>query len=315
MLRYAARRVLAIIPLLIIISMALFVLSELLPADPAVIAAGESPTEEEIEAARERLGLDRPLPVRYAEWAGNALQGDLGRSSFAETDVSTAINDRFPVTASLTIVALFISVLVGVPAGIVAALRVNSRFDRFVVGGASLFIAVPPFVAGLYLVRFLAIDRNWFPATGYESIADGGFAGWLHHLILPGVALSMVSIGYFTRQTRSAFVDVMRNDYVRTARAKGMSGRVVVAKHMAKGAAIPIVTAIGLTVGRTIGGSVVVETIFALPGFGSMIINAINTADIYILQGAVVVIAIVVLFVNLLVDVSYGILDPKSRQT
>lgn len=314
MVTFAVRRLLAIVPLLVIISMALFVLAELSPADPAVIAAGANPTAEDIEAARVRLGLDEPLPVRYVKWAGNALQGDLGRSSVFESDVTAAIANRFPVTASLTLVALAIAVVLGIPAGIVAALHVNSRFDRLVVGGASFLIAVPPFVAGLYLVRYLAIDRGWFPATGYERISDGGVIGWLHHLVLPGAALSMVSIGYFTRQTRSAFVDVLGRDYVRTARAKGMPGRVVVTKHMAKGAAIPVLTAIGLTVGRTIGGSVVVESIFALPGFGSLVINAVNTGDINVLQGSVVVLAIVVLVVNLLVDLSYGILDPKTRR-
>lgn len=314
MLKFALRRLLAIIPLLIIISMALFVFVELTPADPAVIAAGENATAEEIEAARVRLGLHEPLPIRYARWAGNAVQGDLGRSSFAATDVTTAIAQRFPVTFSLSVVALAMALLVGVPAGIVAALKVNSRFDRLVVGGASLFIAVPPFVAGLFLVRYLAIDRGWFPATGYVTISRGGVFGWLRHLILPGAALAMISIGYFTRQTRSAFVDVLGRDYVRTARAKGMRSRAVVAKHMAKGAAIPIVTAIGLTVGRTFGGSVVVEAIFALPGFGSLIMTAINTGDINILQGTVVVMAIVVLVANLLVDLSYGFLDPRTRR-
>jgi peptide/nickel transport system permease protein len=313
-LKYAIRRFLALIPLLIIISMSMFVLAALLPGDAAVIAAGDNATPEAIEEARVRLGLDDPLPVRYVEWAGDALHGDLGRSSFASTDVTTAIKQRFPVTLSLTLVALTISVMIGVPAGIIAALRVNSRFDRLLVGSASLFVAVPPFVAGLFLVRWFAISRDWFPATGYVSISEGGFWEWLHHLILPGFALAMVSIGYFTRQTRSAFVDVLGRDYVRTARAKGMKQRVVVGKHMAKAAAIPIVTAIGLTIGRIVGGSVVVESIFAISGFGSLIIGAINTGDIYMLQGIVIVIAIIVLTVNLLVDLSYGVLDPKIRK-
>lgn len=314
MLRFALRRVAAIVPLLIVISMALFVLSELLPGDPAVIAAGgQTATPEAIEAARERMGLNDPLPTRYVRWAADAVRGDLGRSSFAATDVTTAIADRLPVTISLTVVGLGFAFLLGVPAGVIAALRVNTRVDRLLTGGASLLVAVPPFVAGLFLVRFFAIERSWFPAIGYRSIAEGGYWGWFERLVLPGLALSMVSIGYLTRQTRSAFVDIMSRDFVRTARAKGLRAPAVVGKHMAKSAAIPIVTAFGLTVGRTLGGGVVVEAIFALPGFGNLIITAVNTGDINVLQGAVMVVAIMVLLVNLTVDLTYGFFDPKLR--
>ncbi len=315
MVKFVVRRLAAAIPMLLIVSMIMFVVMELLPGDPAVAIAGQDASREVIEQTRERLGLDDPLPVRYARWLGDAVRGDLGESlTTSRQPVVSAVKSRLPVTLSLAAFALVFSVMVSIPLGIVAALRPKSWVDRAVTSLASLGMAIPGFVAALILVLLFAVEWRWFPATGYVSIADGGIVEWARHLVLPALALSTTAVGHFTRQTRAAFSDVFREDYIRTARAKGLSPRTVLAKHAAKSAAIPIITVVGLTAGRLVGGAVTIEIVFALPGFGSLIVNAVSARDVPMIQGAVLVTAIAVTFANLLVDLSYGILNPKVRE-
>jgi peptide/nickel transport system permease protein len=307
------RRLLAAIPLLLFVSLFVFALLELVPGDAARSVAGETATEEEVAATRERLGLDDPFFVRYFTWLWNALQGDLGTSLYSSEGVTSIIAQRLPITASLAVVALIMAIVVGIPIGILAAVRANSFLDRAVTAMAALLMSVPPFVVGLVLVIVFAINMNVFPATGYSEIAEAGLGGWLQHLILPGIAIASISAAEFARQTRGALVDTLGMDYIRTVRAKGLRQPMIIGKHALKNAGIPIVTVVGLQVGRVLAGAVTVEFVFAIPGFGSLAVQSVNQRDVPVILGIVMVSAVVVIVANILVDLSYGYFNPRTR--
>ncbi|MET0147132.1 MAG: ABC transporter permease [Ilumatobacteraceae bacterium] len=313
MLRYIARRVLVAIPLLLIVGFCVFILLDLAPGDAASRVAGENATPEEIIQVRERLGLNDNVIVRYGEWLGNAVQGDLGRSLTTPQDVTDAIWSRLPITGSLALIAITITLVVAIPLGVLAALRPNSLLDRGVSAIAALSMALPPFVIGLILVLLFAVKWAWLPATGYIPFTESP-SEWLKHLILPALALAAIPTAELARQLRGSLVDALGNDYVRTARAKGMKERTVVFKHALKNAAIPVITVFGLQVGRLLAGSVTIEFIFVLPGFGRLAYDAVVSRDVPMIQGVVIVSAIIVITVNLLVDISYGFLNPRLRQ-
>lgn len=313
MLRYIAGRVMVAIPMLLIVGFCVFILLDLAPGDAASRVAGETATPEEIELVRERLGLDENVLVRYGEWLGDAAQGDLGRSLTTPQDVTDAISSRLPITASLALIAILMTLVVAIPLGVLAALRPNSLLDRAVTAIAALSMAVPPFVVGLVLVLLFAVKWQVLPATGYHAFADDPVE-WLKHLILPAIAVAAIPTAELARQLRGSLVDALGNDYVRTARAKGMRERTVVFKHALKNAAIPVITVFGLQIGRVLAGSVTVEFIFVLPGFGRLAYDSVVGRDVPMIQGVVMTSALVVITVNLLVDISYGFLNPRLRR-
>ncbi len=312
-LQYALRRILMIVPLLFLVSLGVFALVLMIPGDPAITIAGENATEEQIEATRERLGLNDPVLVQYVAWAGSALQGDLGTSLFSNESVTGAILARFPVTIALTTAAMLVALLIAVPAGIVAAVHRGRWPDRAATLFASVGISLPNFWVGILLIIAFALMFPIFPAVGYTPISEG-IGAWAHNLVLPGVTLGTAVAAEITRQLRGSLYDVLQQDFIRTARANGLRGSTVIAKHGLKNAAVPVVTVIGFQIGFLLGGSVIVERVFGLPGLGDLAIRAVLQRDIPMIQGIVVVTAVVVMLVNLAVDLSYGYLNPKVRQ-
>ncbi|WP_299950628.1 ABC transporter permease [uncultured Modestobacter sp.] len=313
MLKFISQRVLMAVPVLLLVSLFTFLLLDLLPGDAAVAIAGENATEEQIALTRERLGLDSPFLERFWNWVSSAAQGDLGTSLYTGQSVTEAIGERLPVTASLGLVALLMAVVVAIPLGAIAATRPGSLADRVVISATSLAMAVPPFVLGLVLVVVFAIQLQFLPATGYTAIAEEGLWGWLSHLILPAIAVAGIMAAELARQTRGALLDALSQSYVRTAKARGLRPPTVVGKHALKNAATPIVTVLALQIGHVLGAAVTVEFVFAIPGFGSLAVNAVNLRDVPLIQGVVFVSALVVLAANLLADVVYGYLNPKLR--
>ncbi|GAA4880762.1 ABC transporter permease [Saccharopolyspora cebuensis] len=312
MLTLVARRLAAMVPLLVLVSLIVFGLVLLVPGDPAITIAGENATEEEIAATRDRLGLDDPLLVQYWRWASSAVQGDLGTSMFSNRGVSEAIAERFPATASLTAVAIVMALLIAVPAAVAAATRRGGWIDRTATLGTALGVAMPNFWLGLLLATGVALHLGLLPATGYVPLDDDPVS-WLAHLLLPGFTLGLAAAAELTRQLRSSLIDVFDQDYLRTARAKGLRGGTVVVKHAMKNAATPVVTVLGMRISVLLGGTVVVEQIFGIPGLGQLAITAVLQRDLPMIQGVVVVTAVLVMVANLLVDLSYGYLNPKVR--
>lgn len=313
MLTYVIRRVLMIVPLLFMVSLGVFALVHMIPGDPAITISGENATAEQIEATRTRLGLDDPVLLQYGRWAASAVQGDLGQSLFSSRTVTGAILERFPVTISLTAAAMFFALLISVPAGIIAAINRGRPADRAATLFASLGIAMPNFWLGILLILAFALAYPIFPAVGYTRMTEG-VGPWARSLVLPGITLGMAAAAETTRQLRSSLYDILNQDYIRTARAKGMGSTVVIGKHALKNAAVPVVTVIGFQLAFLLGGTVVVEQVFGLPGLGGLAIRAVLERDIPMIQGIVVITALIVMLVNLLVDLSYAYLDPRVRQ-
>jgi peptide/nickel transport system permease protein len=299
MLRLVARRLVAMIPLLLGVVLVTMLLLQLMPGDPAAILAGDNATPEAISQIRTDLHLDEPI------W-------DLGNSPVSGNSVRSRISVALPITLSLAGVALLFSVVVGVGFGTMAALNQGKRADRVVTAGSSVVQAVPPFVVGLILVIPFAVDRSWFPTSGYVKLGESP-SDWFKHLFLPAVTLALGPAAELARQTRAALVDVLEQDFIRVTRAKGLPEHLVIGKHAAKNALTPVVTVFGLQVGRILGGAVVVETIFGLPGFAALALSAVSTRDVVLIQGVVLVSAVFMLVANLLVDVSYGYFNPKVR--
>jgi peptide/nickel transport system permease protein len=310
---FVGRRLLAVVPLLLIVTVLVFSLILLLPGDAAVALVGlENATEEKLAMVRERLGLDRPLWVQYARWLGHAVRGDLGTSFRTGEPVAEAILQRVPVTLGLAVASTAFGLLVGVPLAIAAAVRRGGALDAVARTVAALGVAVPNFWLGSMLVLVFALEFRWLPATGYVSLAEEPWTGTLH-LVLPTVTLGASAVAEVMRQLRSGLQDVLASEYIRTARAKGLGERGVVAKHALRNALIPIVTIAALTINRIIGATVVVESIFALPGLGRMNLESVLNRDFPTLQGAVLLMAVLVIAINLVADIAYGWVDPRIR--
>lgn len=314
MLRLCVQRLIATVPLVVIASIFIFGLVHLMPGDPAETIAGDSASEEQIEAIRVQLGLDRPVIVQYADWASRAATGDLGTSLFGGVRVADAIMARLPVTLSLTFAATAVALIIGVSAGVTAALRPGSLVDRLVTAAASLGLSVPNFWFGLILVVVFALGLGWFPATGYVPFGQDP-VGWARSLALPAIALGTSGASGLARQTRGAMVDVLQRPFIQSAEAKGLPTRVVVGKHGLKNAAIPVVTVLGLQLSSLLSGAIIIEQVFALPGLGQLAITAVNRRDIPTIQGIVLATTLIVAFTNLLVDICYGWLNPKVRSS
>lgn len=312
MLRLVAKRILALIPLLFIVSVLTFSFTSLLPSDPVDLILGDTGTKEQHAMLRERMGLNRPVYVRYADWLGKALQGDLGTSFFSNVNVRDAVLQRLPVTLSLAAFAAIIAILVGVAAGIAAALRPGSLVDRLATLGATFGQAVPNFWFGLILVAIFAVWLRWFPATGFTRLSESPW-DWLRSVTLPSIALGLSSSAAIARQVRSAMVGVLQQDYVRAARAQGLSRPRVVMKHALTNAMVPVVAVLSFQITVLLGGALVVEQVFAINGLGTLAIGAVRQQDIPMLQGLVLAMVGLVVAVQLATDIVYGLLNPKAR--
>ncbi len=309
------RRLLALIPLLFLVSTGVFSLTLLLPGDPAItLAGGEGASLEDIEAVREALGLNDPFPVRYGRWVAGVLRGDFGISLDSGKPVSDEIRARFPVTFGIAILAVLVALSIGVPAGILGGVRPGSLADRLGVLAASIGIAVPSFWLAMILIAFLAVELGWLPAIGYRGFGQSP-VDWLRHVIMPALALGTAASAAMARQLRAALVDVLGTNYVRTAWAKGAGSGRVLAKHALKNAALPAITILGLQFSSLLGGTVIIEQIFGIPGLGSYSLRAIIANDLPVIQAVTIVFVLVHVLFNLLVDLAYGLLDPRIRLT
>lgn len=306
------RRLLATIPLLIVISIAAFSLSLLLPGDPAVAAAGPNPTTEQIAAARTALNLDQPAPVRYLDWVGNVLHGDFGVSIATGREVRDEIAQRLPVTAAIAGFAVLLAGLLGLVVGTLQALFADRLPDRGLLVLVSLGLSVPNFWLATLLVSLFAVHLGWLPAIGYVSPGTS-IGGWAAHLVLPVVSLAVFPAAELARQVRTGLVAVLGLDYIRAARVRGLSGLRIVGKHALKNAAGPALTIFGLRVGYLFAGAVIIEEIFVLPGLGAYTLQAIENRDATVIQAMVLISALIVVFVNLAVDIVYQTINPRVR--
>ena len=312
MFAYIARRILATVPVMAVVALFVFSLLYIAPGDPAAVIAGDQATPADVERIRQNLGLDRPFLVRFGEWVWRILQGDLGVSIFTNLPVSTMIAQRVQPTLSLMVLTLILAVVIAVPMGVVAAWRQGTLVDRAVMGFAVLGFSVPVFVVGYLLAYVFALELDWLPVQGYTSI-DQGLWPWLENLILPSVALGGVYIALIARITRATMLEVLQQDYIRTARAKGAGQANVLFLHALKNAAVPIVTVIGIGIALLIGGAVVTESVFAIPGLGRLTVDAILRRDYPVIQGVVLLFSFVYVLVNLFIDVLYTLIDPRIR--
>ena len=289
-----------------------FALTLMIPGDAAEYIGGQEANEETIERIREQMGLDRPVPERFGEWVSDVVRGDLGTSLFSSQPVAEAIKSRIPATLSLAIVAMLMALAIAVPAGICAAWFKDRWPDHLVGAVTSLGLAVPSFWLGAMLVLILAVNLGWFPALGYVPITES-LTGWAHRIVLPAFTLCLTPAVELTRQMRGAMLEVLNEDYMRVARSKGLPLRTVLIKHGLKNAAISVVTLTGLAFGYMLSGSVIVERIFGINGVGTLAVNSVIKRDIPMLQGTVVLAAVVVMLSMLLVDIVYGLLNPRLR--
>jgi peptide/nickel transport system permease protein len=312
MLAYTIRRLLATIPVIGMVALFVFSLLYLTPGDPAAVIAGDIATNEDIERIRHKLGLDEPFLTRFVTWAGAVLQGDLGVSIFTNLPVSQLIAQRIEPTLSLAICTLIVAVGVAVPLGVIAAWRAGKLIDRAVMVMSVLGFSMPVFVLAYLLIYLFAIDLDWLPVQGYTPIREG-FWAWLRHLILPSIALGTIYIALIARITRATMLDVLAQDYVRTAHAKGLAPSAVLIGHALKNAAVPIVTVIGIGIALLISGVVVTESVFAIPGIGRLTVDAILRRDYPIIQGVILLFSVVYVLVNLLIDLSYRFFDPRIQ--
>ena len=314
MLRFVFSRLAAVVPVLFVVSCVVFLILRLAPGDPAAVIAGSSATNADIEQIRARLGLDRSLPVQFGIWLGRVLQGDLGYSYFLNKPVTELIAQRLEPTASLAIGTILLAVLIAVPLGAIAAARMGGWVDRALSVLSVAGFSIPVFVTGYVLIYLFAIQLDWLPVQGYRPLGGKeGLAGWARHLILPWAALSIIYVALIARITRAAVSEALTEDYIRTARAKGVSEQVVLIRHALRNAAVPIVTVIGIGVALLIGGVVVTETVFAIPGLGSLTVDVVLNRDFPVIQGLVMFFAVSYVLINLLVDLSYLALDPRIR--
>jgi peptide/nickel transport system permease protein len=309
---YIVRRILATIPVMAVVAIFVFALLYLSPGDPAAIIAGDTATVEDIVRIRAKLGLDEPVYIQFGSWVWRLLQGDLGISIFTNLPVSKLIEQRLEPTVALTITTLIISVLAAIPMGVLAAWKAGSWIDRVVMVFAVLGFSVPIFVLAYMLIFVFAIWADLLPVQGYVSITSG-FWPFLSHMILPSAALGMVFAALIARITRASMLDVLAQDYIRTAQAKGLGSQQVLIGHALKNAAVPIVTIIGIGVALLIGGVVVTETVFAIPGLGRLTVDAILRRDYPIIQGIILIFSGAYVLINLLVDLSYTLIDPRIR--
>lgn len=309
---YIARRFVAMIPVLLLVSVIVFSLIHLTPGDPATSMLGEEATPQAVAALRAKLGLDQPIPVQYAKWLGAVLRGDLGRSIRSNQPVSEAIAERLPVTIELAVLAITISLIIAIPAGIVAAMRRNSALDAGSTFVALLGVSLPNFFLAILLILLFGVKLKLLPPFGYQPITQG-LGGNLQRMILPAITLGTALAAIVTRMMRSSLLEVLDQDYIRTARAKGLGERRMIRAHALKNALMPVVTIVGLQIGGLLGGAIITESIFVLPGIGRLLVDAIFQRDFPLVQGVVLFVSLAFLFSNFAVDLAYAYLDPRIR--
>ena len=312
MLPYIARRLLASIPVIFIVGVLTFSILHIAPGDPAVLMAGEEATPEDVEEMRKALGFDKPIIVQFGKWVGRLLKGDLGTSIFSQHSIASLMKPRIQPTLSLAVLAITLSVGLGVPMGVLAAWKAGNLVDRGVMLFAVLGFSVPVFWLGFLFIWAFAVKLHLFPAVGFVPITEGVFP-FLRSLTLPALSNAIPFSALVARMTRSTMIEVMNEDYIRTARAKGLSEAVVTIRHGLRNASIPIVTVIGLVFAALVGGAVVTETVFAIPGLGRLLVDGVVRRDFPIVQAMLMVVAVGYVFVNLMVDIAYAFLDPRIR--
>ena len=312
MIRHVLLRILHLIPTLFLASMVIFFIIVKAPGDPAQITAGPEATPEQLAAERARLGLDKPLPVRYAVWLSDVVHLNLGYSLLARRQVTQMIGEAIPQTLRLTLASMVLSILIGFPIGILAAVRQNSRLDAVVTGLSSVGLALPSFWLGILLIITFSVRFRWLPPSGVGDPDQGSWYN-LRYLVMPVVTIAASNLAVFARFVRSAMIDALAADYVRTARAKGLGQRAVVVRHALKNAMIPVVTILGIQFGRLLGGAVVTEAVFAYSGIGRLSVLSILNRDYPVVQGTLMLVVCLFLIVNLTVDLTYGYLDPRVK--
>jgi peptide/nickel transport system permease protein len=312
MIGFVARRVLAVVPVLFVVAVIVFAILRAVPGDPAAVIAGDSATPEQVAALREKLGLEKPVVTQFVIWLGGVLRGDLGESYFFRKPVAELIAQRLEPTLALGLAALSIAVSVAVPLGVVAAFRQGTWIDRAVMGLSVAGFSMPVFVLGYLLVWIFSVQLEWLPVQGYARIADG-VGPFLERLLLPAVTLALVYVALVARITRTSVLEVLNEDYVRTARAKGLHERDVLTRHALRNAAVPILTVVGIGLAVLIGGAVVTESVFAIPGLGRLTVEAVLSRDFPVIQALILLFATGYVFVNLAIDIGYAVLDPRIR--
>jgi peptide/nickel transport system permease protein len=312
MFGFLARRLLSTLPVLLVVAVLVFLVLRLTPGDPAAVLAGDAATTEQIAQIRANLGLDRSIPEQFVIWFGRLLQGDLGQSYYYKLPVTELIAQRMEPTLSLALITITLAVLVAVPLGVLAAWRFGSWIDRGVMAFSVAGFSVPVFVSAYLLIWLLSLKLGWLPVQGYKRLS-GGVGPWLYHLLLPAITLSLIYIALIARVTRASVLETLGEDYIRTARAKGLPERIVLKRHALANAAVPIATVIGIGIALLIGGVVVTESVYAIPGLGRLTVDAVLARDFPTVQGVILLFSFVYVLVNLLVDLSYVYFDPRIR--
>ncbi|UWU71199.1 ABC transporter permease [Bradyrhizobium sp. NC92] len=312
MLNFVVRRLLAMLPVLLAVSLLTFLIASLLPGDLALVILGDQATPENVAALRRDMGLDQPLWWRYLSWLGHVLQGDLGRSFRTGQTVLQAVAERIPVSLQLMLMAEFIGLLIGVPVAIACAARAGGAFDRFMTGSAFAMLSMPSFLTAILLIYLFAVELRWLPATGYVPFTEAPLAN-LRFFVLPALTLALAEWPGIMRVLRSDMIATLQEDYIALAKAKGLKPSRILFVHALKPSSLTLVTVTGINIGRLLGGTLIVETIFALPGIGRLLVGAIYTRDLVILQGVVLLVACGFVIVNFIVDMLYAVLDPRIR--
>ncbi len=312
MLDFIARRLVAIVPVLTVVAVLIFMMLRLTPGDPAAVIAGDNATSDQIAAIREKLGLELPIWQQFGIWIGDILRGNFGESFFFKKTVAELIAQRIEPTVALATCTLIFAVAVAVPIGVMAAYRQGSLFDRSVMAFSVMGFSVPGFVIGYCLIYVFAIELGWLPVQGYVRIGVN-FWQFLERMVLPSLTLSVGFIALIARITRASVLEVLNEDYIRTARAKGLSSRVVLMRHALRNAAVPILTVIGIGIALLMGGAVVTESVFGLPGLGRLTVEAVLSRDFPTIQTVILLFSVIYVFINLLIDISYTLFDPRIR--
>ncbi len=310
---YIVKRILATIPVMGVVALFVFLMLRLAPGDPAAVIAGDYATAEDVARIREQLGLNEPIILQFVHWVGQLLHGNLGISIFTNLPVTTLISQRLEPTVSLTLTTIVFTIVVAVPLGTIAAWKAGSLIDRFVMLFSVAGFSVPVFVLGYILIYVIAIQFHWLPVQGYKSLISDGLWPFLRHMILPTITLSVIFIALIARMTRASVMEVLQEDYVRTARAKGQTETKVLIRHALRNAAVPIVTVIGLGIALLIGGVVVTESVYNIPGLGRLVLDAVLKRDYPIIQGLILFFSFIYILINLLIDLSYTVFDPRIR--
>jgi len=310
--RFLARRLAATLPVLLVVAVLVFLMLRLTPGDPAAVLAGDAASTEQIARIRAGLGLDRSLPEQFAIWVGRMLSGDLGQSFYYKMPVTELIGQRIEPTVSLAVLTISIAVLIAVPLGVLAAWRFGGALDRSLMAFSVLGFSIPVFVLAYLLIWLVSLKLGWLPVQGYKRIGDGVLP-WLQHLLLPSITLSVIYIALIARVTRASVLETLGEDYVRTARAKGLAEKRVLIRHALANAAVPIVTVIGIGIALLIGGVVVTESVYAIPGLGRLTVDAVLARDFPTIQGVILLFSVAYVMINLLVDLSYVFFDPRIR--